>query len=657
MFLKAGIKQVNLPQKASFLKVLAGFALFYMASFGALRGQEAEIVPLTFNPQLMHHQSRQLNPRLLMRAADTLQLPFLDDFSSQAMYPEDSLWQDKNVYINNRMPINPPSFGVATFDGLGPFGRPYKPSKDNNNTTLPTDTLTSQMIDMADLSGQDSVFLSFFFQPKGRGDNPEAIDSFKLQFKGRSDTNQWKTVWSAGGRTFYSKTPAFRAVNLNVAKQDSGKYFHGAFQFRFISFGNLSGNLDHWHLDYVYLDKNRQPGPPIRQDVAMIDPAMSILKKYRALPWRQVVGNANMLRETFYIKGGNNDDEVSVVKCGYAIEEEVTGKRFENFTKDFTENILGFFDKRVYQQDNLFNLLPFVGKDSLVLEIRSAVFESSDNFRQNDTFVQHQKMGNYVAYDDGTAEAGFSISGRFYDDWQVAYQFNLNKSDTLRAVGMKFNRSRKPVDNRLFNLVVWRKIGDGAEIAYEMENLSIRYNGQGHDNFVIYELETPISVTGTFYVGWKQLSPYPINLGVDKNYQDLYNETAPENKIFVNFDGNWQETAAIDSPGRYALMIRPYLSQEPITDYTHKSQPAKQPFSNLKTYPNPARDFVNLELSAFAGRLNGELLNTKGHIVRRFAMQGSNKRLNLAALRPGLYILRLHSRNGEHHFTKKILLE
>jgi len=37
------------------------------------------------------------------------------------------LWEDDDVYINGTYPIDPPTIGVATFDGLARDGHPYNP--------------------------------------------------------------------------------------------------------------------------------------------------------------------------------------------------------------------------------------------------------------------------------------------------------------------------------------------------------------------------------------------------------------------------------------------------------------------------------------------------------------------------------------------------
>jgi hypothetical protein len=89
---------------------------------------------------------------------DTLELPFIDDFSKEARSPEESKWLDHSVYINQQMAVKPPSIGVATFDGLNNFGLPYS----TINETGAADTLTSHYINLS-YPASDSIYLSFYY--------------------------------------------------------------------------------------------------------------------------------------------------------------------------------------------------------------------------------------------------------------------------------------------------------------------------------------------------------------------------------------------------------------------------------------------------------------------------------------------------------------
>ena len=117
-----------------------------------------------------------------------LNLPFFDDFSYNYQIVDRSLWENSSVYVNRSYPINPPTIGVATFDGLDKKGFPR--NLNAINISNPSDTLTSNIID---ISNSSNVFFMFYFQSKGIGDTPELSDSLILELL--NDNLDWERVW------------------------------------------------------------------------------------------------------------------------------------------------------------------------------------------------------------------------------------------------------------------------------------------------------------------------------------------------------------------------------------------------------------------------------------------------------------------------------
>ena len=119
-----------------------------------------------------------------------IELPFGDDFSGPEIYPDTSWWVDNYAYINAQYPYYPVDYGVATLDVLDESGNIYSYA-----STFPfvADHLTSRPIKldsifdtglgaMRQLTPEDSVYLSFYYQPQGRGDIPLKYDSLVLEF-------------------------------------------------------------------------------------------------------------------------------------------------------------------------------------------------------------------------------------------------------------------------------------------------------------------------------------------------------------------------------------------------------------------------------------------------------------------------------------------
>ena len=107
-----------------------------------------------------------------------ISLPFIDDFSSYSSGLDTNLWYSGNVFLNSTYPINPPTIGIATFDGLNANGLAY--AIDMSIPEGYADTLISQEIDLSNIS---TAFFLFYYQPQGIGDNPEIQDSLILPSK------------------------------------------------------------------------------------------------------------------------------------------------------------------------------------------------------------------------------------------------------------------------------------------------------------------------------------------------------------------------------------------------------------------------------------------------------------------------------------------
>ena len=114
-------------------------------------------------------------------------LPFFDDFSHSNLYPDSTKWTNNNVLVNDGFPLCPPNRNGATFDVLDANGRVYEYAISN---AFVAEYLTSVRIRLDSildpepraLTPADSVYFSFYYQPQGNGNIPEAQDSLVLQF-------------------------------------------------------------------------------------------------------------------------------------------------------------------------------------------------------------------------------------------------------------------------------------------------------------------------------------------------------------------------------------------------------------------------------------------------------------------------------------------
>ena len=124
---------------------------------------------------------------VLRSVAEARFLPFFDDFSHSNIYPDSTKWTDNNALVNDGFPLCPPNRNGVTFDVLDANGRVYDFAISN---AFVAEYLTSVRIRLDSiiepepraLTPADSIYLSFYYQPQGNGNPPEAQDSLVLQF-------------------------------------------------------------------------------------------------------------------------------------------------------------------------------------------------------------------------------------------------------------------------------------------------------------------------------------------------------------------------------------------------------------------------------------------------------------------------------------------
>jgi len=171
------------------MKKLLVIILLFCLSSAMMFGQEI-LVGLPINPVIKKQQSKQALKDFKSTYKFTpkaVELPFFEDFKQKGIYPDTNRWVDYFVYINSDFPYLPPTWGAATFDVLDALGNVYS---DANPLLFKADQLTSRPIRLdsvfdplaKSLSPADSVYLSFYYQPQGRGNDPQPKDSLVLEF-------------------------------------------------------------------------------------------------------------------------------------------------------------------------------------------------------------------------------------------------------------------------------------------------------------------------------------------------------------------------------------------------------------------------------------------------------------------------------------------
>ena len=565
----------------------------------------------------------------LQAVSSTLQLPFIDDFSYNQTEPDQQLWTDRGVWINNTFGINPYSVGVATFDAIDSDGRHYPQA-----SSLPymADCLTSQPIDLSK-ADSTSTYLSFYYQPQGNGNAPEECDSLILQIT--SGDGVWTNLWAMAGTdlaTFRSKvlhlqpnrpdTLEFALVMLPIAKSE---YFTDKFQFRFFNYASLAGsfnpsaaiNCDHWNIDFVYLNDGRSATDTVFYDIALVEPAATILKNYTSIPWSHYESAINTENTRLNIHIRNHwqrtvKSEVRIrikdVDRDVYLNDSVT-MGTANYDAQLNTKLVFAYDDNPIVHDNresatyLFECELLTDKDELI----------SGNNRS----YTYQHFGNYYAYDDGTAENAYGVDA---SSAQVAYLYTPYKADNLCGLSICFLPAN-PVESAAdaFSICAWENNnGKPGRLIASTDVIRPDF-GEGQNQFMEFEFSEPIAIDKSVFVGWQQASKLRLNVGWDVN-------RFSQSKIFYNTSGEWLPTSFSGS-----LMVRPIFGSM-STDITDAES-----VTNILVYPNPVADVLNIVGADNNCRVT--VYSPTGKLL----ICANGATINVSHLQSGIYIVRIEN--------------
>lgn len=564
-------------------------------------------------------------------------IPFVDDFSQHYLYPDSSLWKDMDVFVNSNYPDNPVTYGVATFDGLDSTGTPYNFGLPNSYGIA--DRLTSQPIDLTTIV--DSVFLSFYYQPQGNGNPPEAKDSLRLEFFRQRDST-WIRMWGTPGVPNHS----FKKIMIPV----DTSFHNNEFQFRFTNWATLSGNVDHWHVDYVYLNDNRNHADTMLHDVSFITNHHNMLKEFTAMPWQHyLTAPIGQMASAMNVTYRNNDTTDYQVEFKYeVIEDNGTGASILLYPASTSTQNAGahnYLNWPLYVYNPPFNNFTFPSDFSAqnkVFQIKN-YFQLDDTPHNdrliNDTVLSYQVFGSYYAYDDGSAEHGYGVQGI---GSKLAHEFNIKKTDTLTAFQIYFNPIQNDLSAQSFRLKVWSSLSPETEIYSQVATAFTSPIYSRTNQFLNYTLNDPLILNaGTYYFGWEKISAEFLNVGWDVN-------TNNKTKVHFNSAGVWQTSSFNGS-----LMLRPVFGTTPDPVVSVEENELKDDFI---VYPNPTANtlyFKNNNENNSSYHI--QLIDVYGKIILETEATISNK-IDVSDIANGLYIVRFTNNNSKKSTLKKVII-
>ncbi len=645
------------------------YIIIFLFLAGTLFSQEV-ITGLQFNPVV---KAQFLNYKMQKSdmGEDTIPitLPFFDDFSSNGVFPSSLRWIDRYGFENTDYPVYPIDRGVVTLDAINDTGSMY-PDAVGGPQTFIADHLTSRYLRLDSifspvpraLSPSDSVYLSFYYQPQGRGLAPHTSDSLVLRFllEPQHDSispvdtthiaDRWRHIWSVKGTaldSFYLENNLyFKRVMIPITDT---AFFKKKFRMQFYNYVSLSGsgqpswqsNCSQWNIDEVSLNYGRNLHDTIRQEIRFVERPPSLLKVYQSMPYTQFCNNpSNEMIDSLSMILTNRDVIPHSVKYSYHVTQP--GGTFSKNYESPSINLLPYnqYAFGYVSHPPVSFTFPISTSDSSLFEVEHVVRDLAPGSTLADTITGSQQFFNYYAYDDGTPEAGYGLKGI---GAQMAYRFRLNKSpDTLRAIRIYFNHTLDKSNIQFCYLTVWSdNSGFPGDTIYS--RLVLPQYSDSLNKFTAYLLELPVNISGTFYIGTIQTTDDNLNIGLD-----TYDNSAAN--LFYNVTGSWIASSITGAP-----MVRPVIGK-PLPLGIANLTSGK---GRMKVYPNPcSTGQVHISMDESGTLINKEnwtisISGLTGQLL--YHAQGSDI-VDVSGLPSGIYIIEAQNTTTIQHLVSKLVI-
>lgn len=573
-------------------------------------------------------------PLRVQNLGDTINLPFIDDFTTNQQKLNTNLWYTSGVTINNTNAINAPTPNVATFDGIDSTGAPY--NFNNSFAYGACDQLVSKPINLGNLTAKDNVYLSFFWQAGGLVELPDSAQTDSISVFLKTKISQtWVKIWTYVPHDNILDPTAFHLVFINIP--DSLMY-NGS-QFKFQSFGNQSGAWDNWHIDYVRLDKNRNTDDTKYTDYGCANISTKFFKNYTSITSEQLKGfedkeiKDSLSISYFNFSGNRYTNDFKAILGINAVNVDTI--QIKNFNVPLFPMQL---PKNLAINKSKLNNLP----DSCTLSFNSSsVRPLLDILTSNDESTIISKVDNYLAYDDGSAEGAFGINqaaGR------VVYKIKLNRPDTLTAIDINWVKSVYNIEATTFKLLIMTTL---TSIKYSKQVL-LNY-GDSLNAFTRYKLDSGIVMTDSFYIGYEQNSATVLTIGYDKNEISNQHIYYAINYISGTNLYNWKPF--VKTAG--SLMMRPVFEHKPTNTLRTISNT-----NAVNVYPNPSQGLFTIDNDTISQIKVFSVLGKEipAENYQLYYNEINHKQMvDMTTLETGFYILYLY--HDQMLTTKKIFIQ
>jgi hypothetical protein len=355
-------------------------------------------------------------------------------------------------------------------------------------------------------------------------------------------------------------------------------------------------------------------------DRALSFQANKIFKDHISIPYSHIL-SSNSFTDSVSIKINNLDKDIQPIN--YTLKSFFNNENngYLIYDNEPVSPILSGHEERIINTKPIEVSNFLANNDSTSIEILFYI-ESGDSsyinqdLRLNDTMRFNVFFNNSYSYDDGSAEFAAGLNQK---NSELVLKHRTFTEDTLTHIEIYFPNNLYSSYSSDIELLVYKNLdNENSKIVSQLS--SVNFN----DNFNLFELNNPIIVKDSFYIGFRQFENSFLPVGLDKN-------SSTSEKIYYKVDNNWFQNDVIKG----SLMIRPVFSK---TDYVLTDLKNEKLKKSISIFPNPSRGIFNLSEKVE----NVIIYSIDGKIIK--SINNTNS-INLKEYKSGYYLIQIFDKN------------
>lgn len=258
-------------------------------------------------------------------------------------------------------------------------------------------------------------------------------------------------------------------------------------------------------------------------------------------------------------------------------------------------------------------------------------------------FINNFENDYLTYYDFSSSKWGYWTGQNGYNWTQYAEKFTNSTNHFVHGINIP---CAKATDNTGSGYITFKVWSGGSYPGTELTSVNVLISDFSVDSWNYLPFDPPIETDGNFYVG------YEVYYGSTNDEFAIYqshDRRDGTNSAYI-FDGNWKTCGSLGLSTSLALDVRTCISElsdgaitkiSPMSKIKPHVNNPKLPSNDIKVFPNPAKDIINIEIgnkTIESGTI--DLIDVSGKTILQAKLKNQNKtEFDISNISQGIYFI------------------